>query len=84
MAQYLFKWLDRSCTSGDLSEKNALFCMLGFPFVPVASPWVRVVAFGSMRGNVSLTSFSPFVRFSMIVCWLMGLGPFCFFHVTEP
>jgi hypothetical protein len=23
-------------------------------------------------------------RFFVIMCWLVGLGPFCFFHMTEP
>jgi hypothetical protein len=38
MVWYFSKWLDCSCTSRDLNEKNALFYMLGFLFVPFASP----------------------------------------------
>jgi hypothetical protein len=35
-------------------------------------------------GVVPLTSYCIVVRFLAVTHWLIGPGPFCFFHVIEP
>ena len=87
MVHYVFKRFDCFSTFGDLSEKNALFYVFGFPFVPVASP--RATASGSRHrlDDTRNHSLDLFLRGREVFCdraLAHRSWTFSFLQVTEP
>jgi hypothetical protein len=68
-----FKW----------KERSFLYVWVSFVLVVSCRATGRCLGSSLMQEDVFLTYFCMFTRFSTIVLWLVGLGPFYSFHVTE-